>query len=58
VFRLDDADLAGGGLDARIDTLTSRGIGVHRLLGEHPAVDATNSRLGDVGARRPLRPPA
>ena len=48
VFRLDHADLAGGGLEARIDTLTSRGIAVHRVLGEHPAVDAANSRLGYV----------
>ena len=40
--------LAGGGLDARVNTLTSRGIAVHRVLGEHPAVDAANSRLGYV----------
>lgn len=48
VFRLDHADLAAGGLNARIDTLTSLGIGVHRIVGDHPAVDAANTRLGYI----------
>ena len=38
VFQIDHADLAAGGLDAHIDVLHAHGINVHRILGEHPAV--------------------
>ena len=46
VFVIDHADLAAGGLDARIDLLHAHGINVHRILGDHPAVQHANRRLG------------
>jgi hypothetical protein len=46
VFLLNDADLANGGLEARIDQLAAHGIAVHRVVGEHPAVRRANRRLG------------
>jgi len=46
LFRLDHADLVNGGLEARIEALTSRGIAVHRIVGDHPAVRHANARLG------------
>jgi hypothetical protein len=46
VFELDDADLRSGGLDARVDVLAQLGIGVHRVVGDHPAVHAANRHLG------------
>jgi hypothetical protein len=46
VFQLDEHDLVAGGLNARVDALTERGIGVHRVVGDHPAVRAANRRLG------------
>jgi hypothetical protein len=46
VFVLEDADLRAGGLNARVDVLAKVGIGVHRVVGDHPAVRAANRRLG------------
>jgi hypothetical protein len=48
VFVLDDADLRAGGLNARVDVLAKVGIGVHRVVGDHPAVRAANRHLGYV----------
>ena len=48
VFVLDDADLRAGGLDARVDVLATVGIGVHRVVGDHPAVRVANRHLGYV----------
>jgi len=48
VFRLEEHDLVAGGLNARVDALTMLGIGVHRVVGDHPAVRAANRRLGYV----------
>ena len=46
VFEIAQADLAAGGLDARIDILQAYGISVHRVVGDHPAVWRANRRLG------------
>jgi hypothetical protein len=46
VFEIGQADLAAGGLDARIDVLHAYGINVHRVVGDHPAVGKANRRLG------------
>ena len=46
MFELAHGDLLAGGLDARIDTLVAHGINVHRVVGEHPAVESANYRLG------------
>jgi hypothetical protein len=46
VFEIATDDLAAGGLDARIDILNGYGINVHRVLGDHPAVERANRRLG------------
>ena len=48
VFVLDDADLQAGGLNARVEVLANVGIGVHRVVGDHPAVRAANRHLGYV----------
>ena len=45
-FTLTLHDLETGGLDARIEVLAHYGIAVHRVLGDHPAVEAVNRRLG------------
>jgi hypothetical protein len=46
VFEIAPAELAAGGLEARIDLLQSHGINVHRVVGDHPAVSRANRRLG------------
>jgi hypothetical protein len=46
VFELTDSELAGGGLEARVEILSAHGIAVHRIVGEHPAVRLANRRLG------------
>lgn len=48
IFALSHAELAAGGLEARIDLLLAYGIGVHRIVGDHPAVRRANRRLGYV----------
>jgi hypothetical protein len=46
VFEIASDELAAGGLDARIDVLNTYGINVHRVVGDHPAVQRANRRLG------------
>jgi hypothetical protein len=48
VFRLEEGDLVAGGLNARVDALALLGIGVHRILGDHPAVRVANRHLGYI----------
>jgi hypothetical protein len=45
-FVLADNELCAGGLDARLDVLARYGITVHRVIGEHRAVQQANRRLG------------
>jgi hypothetical protein len=47
-FVLAGSELAAGGLDARLDVLARYGIAVHRVVGEHQAVQRANRRLGYV----------
>ena len=47
-FVVTHHDLATGGLDARLDVLARYGIAVHRVVGDHPAVQRANRRLGHV----------
>jgi hypothetical protein len=47
-FVLAGSELAAGGLDARLDVLARYGIAVHRVVGEHRAVQSANRRLGYV----------
>jgi hypothetical protein len=46
VFVLSNHELASGALEARIDVLATYGIAVHRIVGEHPAVERANQRVG------------
>lgn len=46
IFELGDTDLVTGGLERRIDHLANFGIHVHRVLGDHPAVQRANRHLG------------
>ena len=46
VFERASDELAAGGLDPRIDVLNAYGINVHRVVGNHPAVQRANRRLG------------
>jgi hypothetical protein len=48
VFQLEESDLVAGGLNARVDALTTVGISVRRVVGDHPAVRVVNRRLGYV----------
>ena len=46
VFELSQEELVAGGIETRIDVLVAHGIVVHRVVGEHPAVQRANRRLG------------